>query len=135
MTTVRDLIFITLMNDPVLNGLGIDEATMFNSNDTDTPNARPMMVLRWGQTTEGMDVMRRRILQIWVHNEPTDYTVIDQALERVRTVLTSMFGVNVQTTAKWVAQIDWMLDSDDLTDDIQNTVTRYSQYTVIGSAS
>jgi len=82
-----------------------------------------------------MDVMRRRTLQVWVHDEPSDYTNIDLALDRVRDVLTSLFGVNVSATTKWIAQIDWELDSDDLSDDIQNTVTRYSQFTVVGSAS
>jgi hypothetical protein len=124
-----------LKADSVLNALGIGETTMFNSNDVDTPNVRPMMVFRWGQVSPGMDVMRLRTLQIWVHDKPSDYTVIDSALERVRNVLTSLFGVNVAATNKWVAQIDWELDSDDLSDDVQNTVTRYSQFRVVGSAS
>lgn len=135
MSTVRDLIFDTLKVDSVLNGLGIDEAHMFNSNDADTPNERPFMVFRWGQTSAGMDVMRRRSLQVWVHDNPSDYSTIDKALERVRDVLTSLFGVNVLSSDKWVAQIDWELDSDDLSDDIQQTVTRYSQFNVVGSAS
>lgn len=135
MSTVRDLIFNTLKNDGILNGLDLNESSMFNGNDADTPNMRPFMVFRWGQTSAGMDVMRRRTLQVWVHDEPSDYSAIDSALERVRDILTSLFGVNVSSTTKWVAQIDWELDSDDLSDDVQNTVTRYSQFTVVGSAS
>jgi hypothetical protein len=135
MATVRDLIFDELKVDSVLNGLGFTQANMFNANDADTPNVRPFMVFRWGATSRGMDVMRRRILQVWVHDSPSDYSTIDKALERVRDVLGSLYGVNVDATTKWVAQIDWELDSDDLSDDIQNTVTRYSQFTVIGSAS
>ena len=135
MPTVRDLIFNALKNDGVLNGLDLNDTSMFNGNDADTPNMRPFMVFRWGQTSIGMDVMRRRTLQVWVHDEPSDYTNIDLALDRVRDVLTSLFGVNVSATTKWIAQIDWELDSDDLSDDIQNTVTRYSQFTVVGSAS
>lgn len=133
-STVRDLVFDSLKNDSVLNGLSINEDHMFNSNDADTPNVRPLMIFRWGQSSEGMDVMHRRILQVWVHDDPSNYSRIDDALQRVCDVLTSLFGVNVDATTKWVAQIDWMLDSDDLSDDVQNTVTRYSQFNVIGSS-
>jgi hypothetical protein len=135
MTNVRDLIFERVSSDSIMNGLGFDTNNLFNSNDADTPNVRPFMVFRWGATSPGMDIVRKRILQIWVHDEPSDYSTIDTALNRVRDILTSLFGVNVDTTSKWVLQIDWELDSDDLSDDIQRTVTRYSQFSVVGSAS
>jgi hypothetical protein len=135
MATVRDLIFDYLKVDAVLNGLGFTEQSMFNSNDADTPNMRPFMVFRWGATSAGMDVMRRRTLQVWLHDEPSDYTRIDTGLERVRNALTMLVGVNVDATTKWVAQIDWTSDSDDLFDDVQNTIARYTQFDVIGSAS
>jgi hypothetical protein len=135
MTTVRDYVFDVLKNDSVLNGLGFNDQTMYNNNDADTPNVRPFMVFKWGQTSPGMDVMRVRSLQVWFHDSPSDYTNIDTALERVRNVLQLSFGVNIGTPSKWVAQIDWELDSDDLDDDVQRTIARYSQYQVIGSAS
>lgn len=133
--TIRDLIYNTLTADSVLNGLGIDETNTFNSNDEDTPQLRPLMVLRWGASSVGLDVMNLRSLTVWIHDKPSDYAVIDQALERVRAVLTNMYGVNAGASDRWVAQIEWTGDSDDLTDDVQHTVCRNSQYNLVGSAS
>lgn len=134
MANLRDVIFDRLKVDSVLNGLGINEASIFNSNDADTPQVRPMMVLRWGATSLGVGTVNERSLQVWVHDAPTDYTRIDSALERVRASLAGLYGASTGTAGKFVSQIDWAGDSDDLTDDIQNTVTRYSSFTIVGSA-
>lgn len=133
--TIRDLIYDTLTQDTILNGLGITEDNTFNSNDEDTPQGRPLMVLRWGGASVGLDVVNLRSLTVWIHDKPSDYSVVDQALERVRTILTAMYGVNAGAAGKWVVEIEWTGDSDDLTDDVQNTVCRNSQYNLVGSAS
>lgn len=136
MATVRDYVFDLIKNDTQMIALGFDEDRMFNNNDADTPvpDDRRFIVFKWGQSIVGMDVVHVRSLQVWVHDAPSDYTVIDSALERVRTVLTSLFGADTGEPRKWVTQFDWELDSDDLDDDIQRTVTRYSQFAVVGSA-
>jgi hypothetical protein len=134
MANIRNFVFDLLKNDTVLNQLGLNEGVMYNSNDADTPNVRPFMVLRWGATAAGMDVVKQRTLQVWVHDQPSDYTVIDSALERVRDVFANVVGNDIGDTIKWVLQIDWALESDDLADDVQNTVARYAEFTVVGSA-
>lgn len=134
MANIRQVIFDRLANDSVLNGLGFNEENIFNSNDVDTPIVRPFMVLRWGLTTEGMDVVRVRSLTVWIHDQPSDYSLIDSGLERVRALLTNVIGTYTGDDDKWVLQIDWTGDSEDLSDDVQTTITRNSSYSVVGSA-
>lgn len=134
MANIRQVIFDRLANDSVLNGLGFNEENIFNSNDVDTPIVRPFMVLRWGLTTEGMDVVRVRSLTVWIHDQPSDYSLIDSGLERVRAILTNVIGTYTGDDDKWVLQIDWTGDSEDLSDDVQTTITRNSSYSVVGSA-
>ena len=134
MANLRQYIYDKIRTDPIITSLGFDQDSMFNTNDVDTPQVRPMMVFRWGASSVGLDVVNFRTFQVWVHDEPTDYTLIDTALERVRMVLTSVSGESTGDDDKWVSQIEWTGDSDDLDDDVQRTVTRYSQFNLVGSA-
>jgi hypothetical protein len=135
MANVRQYVYDLIRTDPVIQSLGFDTDSMFNANDVDTPQVRPFMVFRWGAASVGLDVVNIRSLQVWVHDAGTDYTNIDLALERVRTVLTAIAGASTGDAGKWVIQIEWAGDSDDLDDDVQQTVTRYSQFNLVGSAA
>jgi hypothetical protein len=134
MANLRQYIYDKIRTDSVISSLGFDENSMFNTNDVDTPQVRPMMIFRWGAASVGLDIVNIRSFQVWVHDERSDYTLIDQALERVRTVLTSVVGESIGDVGKWVVQIEWTGDSEDLDDDVQQTVTRYSQFNLVGSA-
>jgi len=129
--TVRDYVYNLIVADPELP-LFTDD-TVFTSNDADTPQVRPFMVLRWGPVSLGMGVVNRRALSVWVHDDGYDYDVIDVALKRVVTLLTTPRAVWTGTTGEWVSQVDWDGTSDDLRDDTQRTATRHADFTVIGS--
>lgn len=131
---LRNYIFDLIADDTQMISLGYTRNGTFTSNDQDTPQIRPLTVIRWGITNPGMDTERIRSLQVWLHDQPADYTRIDAGLERVRELLENQRGVNAGATNKWLSQVVWESDSDDLTDDIQNTITRYSIYSLIGSA-
>jgi len=135
MANVRQYIYDLIRTDPVIEGLGFNADSMFNANDVDTPQVRPFMVFRWGATSVGLDVVNIRSLQVWVHDKPTDYTNIDLALKRVRTLLTNVVGESTGDAGQWVTEIEWTGDSDDLDDDVQRTVTRYSQFNLVGTAA
>lgn len=139
--SLRSFIFSLITADPILNGLGFTEQNTFTSHDEDTPQARPFIILRWGSTNVGLNDWdtgvgsNLRQLVVWVHDDPGDYVRIDQALDRVRTVLTLVRGTYTGTTGKYIGQATWNGDSDDLKDDIVGTITRNSSFTFIGSAS
>lgn len=130
----REFVYGLLTSDATLNTLGLGDQSTFLSHDVDTPLVRPMMILRWQNTDPGVGAVNRRVLQVWIHDEKGDYTRIDAALERVRTVLTNVAGANAGAANKWVTQINWNGDSDDLTDDEAGTFTRWGMYTLTGSA-
>lgn len=136
---VREYIFELITNDPVLNSLGITEASTFMSKTMDTQQIRPLCVLSWqavpSPIVSGFPV-NQRILQVWVHvaiNEG-DYTRVDQALRRLRDVLTGVVGVNVGAPDAWLSGINWEGESDDLRDDEQGTLMRNAQFRLTGSA-
>lgn len=130
----RETIVTVLTSDGAMNTDGINLNTTFLSHDKDTPQTRPMMVLRWQDVSPGLGTVNRRNLQVWIHDTPGDYGRIDRILKRVRTLLTSMFGVNAGDASSWITQIDWQGDSDDLRDDEAVTFCRYSNFTITGSA-
>jgi hypothetical protein len=132
--SLRNYLFNLATADTVLNSLGLNASSTFTSNDKDTPQARPFMVFRWGATNPGMSTVNQRTLRVWVHDEPSDYTNIDIALKRLQMILLPLAAVPVGGAGEWVSQIEWTGDSDDLDDDIQNTITRWTEFQITGSA-
>lgn len=131
---LRNYVFDLIADDPQMITLGYTRDGTFTSNDEDTPQIRPLTIIQWGITNQGMDTERLRTLQVWLHDIPHDYTRVDAGLERVRELLTNQIGVNASASNKWLSQVIWESDSEDLIDDVQNTITRYSIYTLLGSA-
>jgi hypothetical protein len=137
--TVREYIFELITQDPELNDLGINFDSTFTQHTVDTPQIRPLCILRWGPTPEPVISsfpVNQRVLTVWVHDSIAhgDYGRIDQALKRLRTLLTSVQGVNVGETGNWLSAINWEGDSDDLRDDDMGTISRNAQFRLTGSA-
>lgn len=131
---MRELVYQTIANDTQLHALGLTVDAV-SSGDVDSPAERPYVVLRWGETTPGVDKDTRRVnsrnLVVWIHDQPGDYTRIDQILKRIRTVLIGLYAA--QTSTGWLTGVDWTTDSSDLSDDVTGTIARTSAYQVIGS--
>ena len=127
---MREALFSLIASDLQLNMLGINADSLF-AGDVDTPQPRPYMVLRWGDTAPGVNVVNTRQLTVWVHDKPNDYTVIDGIVIRLRAVLLSVAGY--KTSNGWISAIDWITDSGDLTDDVTDTIARTSSYAIVAS--
>jgi hypothetical protein len=127
---MRATIARALYTDDILISEGITRQSVY-SGDVDTPVQRPYIVLRWGTTNPGVDVSRQRSLVVWVHDQPNDYARIDRIIKRTRTVLTGI--VARQTDVGWITAIDWLTDSDDLSDDGTHTILRTSAYNIVAS--
>lgn len=135
---LRDYLFHLVTTDAVINALGITAANAFTSNDAETPQMRPFLVFRFANTTPGIpgeQTVNDRSFQVWVHDDPNDYTRIDDVITRVRSVLTSVFAQYTGTEGQYIHGVEWMGDSEDLADDEQRTITRYCEYRLIGSAA
>ncbi len=133
---VREYIYGLLTSDTVLNSLGITENSTFTTHTVDTPQIRPLMILRWQAVSPGIGPVNQRILTVWVHDERNrgDYDRIDQALRRLRTLLDNVVGVNVGDPTAWLSGIRWEGDTDDLDDPDMGTISRSSQFRLTGSA-
>src|SRR6478609_3636971 len=129
---MRSLVFSTIVNDSVLNSLGITGASSF-AVDVDTPLTRPFLQIRWGGNAEGLKQtpVTRRTVTIWVHDVPGDYTVIDQVISRLRTLLLALEGQ--PNGGGFVVAVEWAGDSEDLSDDGHETITRNVAFELVGS--
>jgi hypothetical protein len=129
---MRALIYGALVNDSVLNGLGINSENSF-AIDVDTPQTRPFLQIRWGLNEIGLKntAVSRRTLTVWVHDEPGDYTRIDEILYRVKSLLPTLDGQS--NGLGHVVSIEWTGDSEDLADDGHGTITRNTGFSLVGS--
>lgn len=137
--TLRQYVYQLITGDDVLNGLGITTDSTFSTHTVDTPQVRPLCILRWQATSPGIQSgdnspINQQVLQVWVHDELGSYVRIDRALRRVRTLLTSLVGVNVGEATEWLSAVKWEGDSDDLSDDTMRTTTKNAQFRFTGSA-
>ena len=127
---MRTLIFQAIINDSALNSLGFTSSSAF-AVDVDTPVQRPFMQLRWGRNDIGLDRVTRRNLVIWVHDEPGDYSVIDQTILRLRVLLPTLEGQN--NGSGFLMSAEWSGDSEDLADDGHKTITRNTSFSLVGT--
>lgn len=118
-----------------LNSEGITIDRIFLTHGLDTPQERPMIVMRWLNTSPGMGPVNRRLLQVWIHDEPGDYDRIDRCLQHVRDAFDELVGMYTGTAGKWLSQVDWQGNSDNLDDDEVGTFVRYGEYMLTGSAA
>ena len=132
--TARELVWSKITGDPTLQGLGFDEDHVFTDHSLDTPQVRPLIVLRWQNVVVGLGSVNQRILQVWVHDQPADYERIDQTLKRLRTLLGSIEAVRIDGGAAGLHTVIWEGESDDLRDVEVGTITRWAQFRLTGSA-
>lgn len=132
---MRTLIRSALLDDAGLQSKGIVPEGVL-AGDVDTPDLRPFLNLRWGNTVEGLDVIMPRELVVWVHDEPGDYALIDAILVDLRRVLTGIEATQwteLSGQTGWVSVIEWNGDSGDLADDGHNTIVRTASFSIVGS--
>lgn len=121
-----------LVADAMLTTLGVTEAGVI-AGDVDTPSARPFVQLRWGQATPGLSTVDNRVLVIWVHDVPGDYEKIDAIIRRIKQLFQGIAGA--QHAFGWITVVEWVTDSDDLTDDGHGTITRTTTHNLVSSGN
>lgn len=127
---MRAIIRTAILGDSQIQAEGITSSKFF-AVDVDTPQGRPFMQLRWGPNNLGLDVVTKRFLTIWVHDQPGDYSRIDRIVFRLRALLPALAGTS--SGGYSISAVEWTGDSEDLTDDGHRTIARTASFTLVGS--
>lgn len=100
--------------------------------DGDLIQPTPHLILRMGAREPGIGQVFRRSLEVWAHDQPGDYGIIDGLLNRCRLVLEAIQAFHTED-GKWITCVEWQGDSEDLFDEGPGTITRNSSFLIIGS--
>jgi hypothetical protein len=139
----RAAVFDALVSDPILNGYGISDATVFHnwSKEERPTNASAFIILRWGPEQgplwQGEVERGPRELTLWVHwalDATNDFDRINVVLDQVDVVLRGLRDVtgNDGYTLSFVKVGS---RSPDAEDDGFQTITRNSAYQIFSVAS
>lgn len=125
---MRIVVREALLADSALQALGFTEGHSILSGDLDSPEARPFLNLKWGETLRAPfgGVVRQTVLAIWVHDQPNDYDRIDLICARLRILVPSLLAMT--DVSDYVSQIAWTGDGPDLKDEGHRTIVRVSNY-------
>lgn len=127
---MRELVYAAVTQDATIVAAGVVPDGVI-ATDVDTPRERPFIQIRWGRNDTGLDVITRRQVTIWVHDEPGDYARIDLIILRLRQLLPSLVGMS--NGLGHVVGVEWTGDSEDLADDGHRTITRWASFSLVGS--
>ena len=133
----RAAVLAALRNDTILQGMVAPANIITNySKDGRPSNIAPglFLVLRWGGGSKGLqNITGPRDLVVWAHLPEeigTDYTLIDQALDAAKSVLTQMVDVP-GADGYTVTTIDYNAESDDMKDPGFQTIFRQMTFQVL----
>lgn len=101
----------------------IVDGRVASSGSLNNVPTRPFVLIRMHNAYRfGRNIGRRDIAQIWCHDEPGDYMIVDEMMGHCREAIESIVGVD--QLCAW----EWIEDSVDLKDDDMHTVTRNARY-------
>ena len=128
---MRKVVYSLLANSAAFIAL-IPATRIYERSSVPDAPVLPFCVLAWGGRTRVATGCYQTSLEIWVHDERGDYTLIDNVLAIVEDVLTS----NVQATSVdgRMAQADAPNTSPDLYDETYRSSTRSAGYRLVGTA-
>lgn len=130
----RAAMYHLLSTDGVLNALGIQPATVYQTNTVDNPEVKPFIVVRWETKTVSFEKHGPQNVAVWAHDDRGDYSRIDNILERVQDILIGAEHI-LGTDGRILTCARYNGTSDDLWDDGYQTITRYCTFSVISRAS
>lgn len=132
--TMRSYLAQSLRDSAALASLGLVDAGVL-AGDVDTVTLRPFIQFRWMPVSRGMTRTAngpvRRLLNLWFHDEPNDYTRIDDMSFVVKSLWGAIQGVN--HGAGTIILVEWQGDSQDVSDTAIGTIARFSTFRVVGT--
>lgn len=142
----RSAFFNELVVDPVLNGMGINEDTVFHnwSNEERPTNSTPFIILRWGGQGEPIfrdddegDVEAPETVTVWAHwpmEVTNDFERLVKILDAVDDCVKGMRDVP-GNDGRVLSFVRRGSRSADFTDSGFNTITKNSTYQVFSRRS
>lgn len=135
---LRVKLYDALKNDVPLTALGFGDGRILTQHDKDTqPTEGAFIVIRVAEAVpspfKNYPSNQRRV-QFWVHDRPSDFEVIDDAIARLKEIMNGLENTQV-TGGGWITDVRWEGDSQDFPDDEARTITRYCQWLITGSAA
>lgn len=93
-----------------------------------TPDDKPFIQLKFGSKVKDAGPgLYRQFMTVWVHDVPGDYMRIDQVLGLIQKAFNVRIGQEGGIKAQWIG------DSQDLSDEGHNTITRNATYALVGA--
>lgn len=126
---MRRLVYQALTADTTL--MGLLPGGLAGDRRQGVPDVRPFGILTMEGPTPGIGKHRTWRATIWVHSDTEDFTAIDEALTRVKTVMESL--PPRQLNGIWLTSVTWAGDSPDLHDEDRRTNVRTSAFLLAGS--
>lgn len=141
MSAVRNGLWQLLRADTTLMALGAgsgsndDKLAVFPNFTLDSPAAglTRWMTIRWGaaDSPPGRDTWTRPVpASVWMYDRERDFTNVDAALGRVRTLLRAVQGLALPGGGFLVAA-DFAFSSEDIWDDTYEAVARGETYRLV----
>lgn len=130
----RAAVYSALSADSTLRTLGLPALNVYSGGSIDTPPDEPFLTLRWGSTFKGVHQeapSTEQILDIWVNDQPADYSRIDSMIQRIKRIMASLAGS--KTEVGWITCVEWTGDGVDDVDDAYGTIVRTTSYRLIAS--
>jgi len=118
--TRRTELYAALMGHTGLQA--IVDGRVASSGSLNNVPARPFVLIRLHNAYRMSNIGKRDIAQVWCHDEPGDYMVVDEMMEHCREAIESIVGAG--NLCAW----EWIEDSVDLKDDDMHTVCRNARY-------
>lgn len=125
-TTIKSLL--------VQAGTDIPPERWFQAGSVDEQPEKPFGVFRIAMNSAGVTARnpsRPCSVELWVHDNPGDYTRIDAMLKRIEGVFDSVVHASA-VEGESISQAQFVSRSPDLNDDGFNTICRMTNYTLIG---
>ena len=127
---MRKVVYSLLANSVALTSL-IPAARIYERSSVPDAPLLPFCVLAWGGRSRVATGCYQSSLEIWVHDERGDYSLIDNALKIIEDILCSSLQATVDDQR--MAQADRPSTSPDLYDDTYRSSTRSAGYRLVGT--
>lgn len=103
----------------------------FGSGAVPDSPPRPFAEIKFGGTFRGMGSVKRRRLEVWVHDAEGDYGIIEDEISYIKSVLD---GAEHRSDGKGneIISCSWVNDSVDLYDDGYRTFCKSTVFEIVG---
>lgn len=117
---MRNAVYTLLRDDTSLQSFGVEK--VYSTNAVDTPREKFFLVIRWEVVIPAFKLVGTEGISVWTHLREPNYVLMSQAIDRVKTLMTST--THREGSDGVFAQAEWTGDTPDVRDDGWGTFTK-----------